>query len=343
MSKKRRGAIRLLDSDPEASAVEGDLWYDTTDNVLKHRDNVAVQSVETRSHAALSTGRYNVKDYGAVGDGTTDDTAAVQSAVTAALATGGTVYFPPATYKLAPGAIQTGYSASGTVPTNPIRLVGVGASWTSGTAGSVLDFSVATPVGRGVGCIELFGKGYVEMTGLHVRQTGTAHTIPYMYITNAVMSIHDNVFIGHTSKSGTTCDQDAILLGCPPATVSPTINGTETGGFQGYGTVIEANWFNNLRRCVWIRVWGNNTVVRANAIWGSCGSDGGSADASGAAIEVSGGTAGGGYTMGCIVAENTIEVANYYYGIRFGDSTEFCVSGITDSGIRIRLTCLDMT
>jgi hypothetical protein len=43
---------------------------------------------------------YNVRDpaYGAKGDGTTDDTAAVAAAITAATATGGTVYFPRGTY-----------------------------------------------------------------------------------------------------------------------------------------------------------------------------------------------------------------------------------------------------
>lgn len=38
----------------------------------------------------------SVKDFGAKGDGTTDDTAAVQAAITA----GGAIYFPPGTYKL---------------------------------------------------------------------------------------------------------------------------------------------------------------------------------------------------------------------------------------------------
>lgn len=50
--------------------------------------------------AALNGGGrlFNVKNYGAVGDGVTNDTAAIQAALTAATAVGGTVVFPPATY-----------------------------------------------------------------------------------------------------------------------------------------------------------------------------------------------------------------------------------------------------
>lgn len=40
----------------------------------------------------------NAKHYGATGNGSTDDTAAIQAAITAATGTGGTVYLPPGTY-----------------------------------------------------------------------------------------------------------------------------------------------------------------------------------------------------------------------------------------------------
>ena len=42
---------------------------------------------------------YNVKAYGALGDNSTDDTSALQSAINAVPTGGGTVYFPPGTYK----------------------------------------------------------------------------------------------------------------------------------------------------------------------------------------------------------------------------------------------------
>lgn len=60
---------------------------------------------------------YNVKDYGATGDGSTDDRAAIQSAISAAnSAGGGVVYLPAGTYML---------SSSLTLPSN-IHLQGVG-------------------------------------------------------------------------------------------------------------------------------------------------------------------------------------------------------------------------
>lgn len=44
---------------------------------------------------------FNVRDFGAVGDGATDDTEAIQAAIDAAEAAGGgTVYFPAGDYLL---------------------------------------------------------------------------------------------------------------------------------------------------------------------------------------------------------------------------------------------------
>lgn len=62
----------------------------------------------------------SVKDFGAVGDGSTDDTVAVQAAITAAGATGGgfKVYFPAGTYKL----------SSALNVTSAVQLAGAGVS-----------------------------------------------------------------------------------------------------------------------------------------------------------------------------------------------------------------------
>lgn len=64
----------------------------------------------TVAQVLANNATYNVRDFGAVGDGTTDDTAAVQSAVAAAKAVGASscgavVYFPPGRYRMS-GAIN---------------------------------------------------------------------------------------------------------------------------------------------------------------------------------------------------------------------------------------------
>jgi hypothetical protein len=59
----------------------------------------------------------DVTFYGAIGDGITDDTTAVQAAITAVPATGGAVYFPSGTYKI---------TAALTVTNKPIYIYGDG-------------------------------------------------------------------------------------------------------------------------------------------------------------------------------------------------------------------------
>lgn len=78
---------------------------------------------------------FDVKAYGATGNGTTDDTASIQSAVDAAhTAGGGTVWFPAGTYKLVTNPIKL---YSGTTPTivaySNIKFYGAGSSGTNGT------------------------------------------------------------------------------------------------------------------------------------------------------------------------------------------------------------------
>lgn len=61
-----------------------------------------------------SLDEFNVKDYGATGDGTTDDTSAIATAINAAAgAGGGQVYFPAGTYITSPISVPPGLTLEG--------------------------------------------------------------------------------------------------------------------------------------------------------------------------------------------------------------------------------------
>jgi len=65
----------------------------------------------------------SVKDFGAVGDGVTDDTVAVQACIDAVGASGGTVYFPPGTYLIA-RTVGTNDHWGLKVPYSNVTLIG---------------------------------------------------------------------------------------------------------------------------------------------------------------------------------------------------------------------------
>ena len=61
--------------------------------------NTATTNTATTNNDTVPTGAYNVKNYGAKGDGSTDDTIAINSAINTAYSKGGgTVYVPAGTY-----------------------------------------------------------------------------------------------------------------------------------------------------------------------------------------------------------------------------------------------------
>lgn len=68
----------------------------------------------------------NVRDFGAIGDGTTDDTIAIQAAINSLEAGGGIVWFPRGVYKITSTLTAGNGSASGPSSINGIKLIGEG-------------------------------------------------------------------------------------------------------------------------------------------------------------------------------------------------------------------------
>jgi len=72
--------------------------FDPLLNQLRTTDNIETATFTT--NGSVKQREYNVRDYGALGDGSTDDTLAFNDAISAATSTGGTVYVPHGTYIL---------------------------------------------------------------------------------------------------------------------------------------------------------------------------------------------------------------------------------------------------
>lgn len=96
---------------------------------------------------------YNVMDYGAKGDGTTDDSAAFQAAINAAKANNGTVYVPaPHNYRIVSTLVCTGHSW---------RFTGSG----SGGAGPTLQFENTAAPGMAFHSTYLFEVDHLRFEG----------------------------------------------------------------------------------------------------------------------------------------------------------------------------------
>ena len=94
---------------------------------------VATITSNTTKITNLETGFYNVRDYGAVGDGVTDDTSAINAAVAAGVAAGGycVILLPPSSAGYLISAPLSTLSAPGMV----LAGLGRGASWLKPSAG----------------------------------------------------------------------------------------------------------------------------------------------------------------------------------------------------------------
>lgn len=101
---------------------------------------VSGTGVLSASGSSSSLPWYNVKGYGAKGDGTTDDTVAINAAKAAADATGGILYFPVGHYMVSSKLLETGWYVTWAGD-------GPGSSYIdalpSFTAGDVVEFSHA--------------------------------------------------------------------------------------------------------------------------------------------------------------------------------------------------------
>lgn len=150
----------------------------------------------------------SVKEYGATGDGTTDDTAAIQAAIDSLPLAGGAIYLPAGTYKLSAAiAVRNalklfgdGNSATVLYQTN---LSAHGISGTDILSLSIEDMRVSGPTnGTGIGIMmERFNNNatnYLYIKNVYVRTFGGDG----IYVSNAIVSRFDLVVTESNAGNG---------------------------------------------------------------------------------------------------------------------------------------------
>lgn len=171
---------------------------------------VTAASWQTIYNRITAAPYFNVRDYGAKGDGSTDDTTAIAAAITAASAAGGIVYLPASTYivsstlTVAANCILKGDGPGGTTiktssATADILLL-------NGTTSGVCDLHLASTPTRTAGAGVNIGPSayyyYVDgvlmdgmFDGIHI---GNGTLIPNtIWITNTTIhnSVHASIYL----------------------------------------------------------------------------------------------------------------------------------------------------
>ncbi len=292
----------------------------------------AVSISVAASTAVPPPGAYDVRDYGAAGDGVTDDSAAVAAALAAASAAdGGVIFFPPGTYRINSQISIPNDGASPPVQKS-LRLTGAGPSHSGGAVsiyagaplgGSILDLRYGGPGAK----IQTLGLGFLELDRLTLKDDGN-DAAPFLLATNTTVQVQSVEFHGNPQKSGATCDQDAIILG---GTGTDLWTGGANAPFQGYGSVIRGNYFNHIRRGVWLRTYANGVVIEGNTWWQNTGSN----LPGGAAIELQGIPSD--FCSGNYVTGNIVEMGGYEHAVTAAYSIHNVLvgNGWYDAGSRV--------
>jgi hypothetical protein len=271
---------------------------------------------------------FNVLDYGADPTGAVDSTPAVNAAMVACapvvgntISGGGIIYFPRGRY-LIEGVLLIPNDGDDSVQqfrNVSMRFTGDGPFKTgnafpiSPNSGSILDLRYNSS--GHLAKIVTIGTGYFEMDHITLMDGGT-DTLPFFLSVGTTCHIHDCGFWGTSEYN------DCILLG---GSYIGNPRTEETSAFSGYGTVIECNQADFIKRLVVLGAYANNTIIRNNTVWSR------SANPSGGAIESYGNS--GSPNTGLIIDGNLIEMPGYLYGIRC-DLTggSFFNNGFYDAG-----------
>jgi hypothetical protein len=185
----------------------------------------------------------NVKDYGATGNGTTNDTTAIRNAIAALPANGGIVFFPAGTYKM---------TGTLTITKHSTHLVGEGGGGI-GTSATVLDFSGYN--GKGV---------YINGSGLTYGVYGCSIERMLLKGTRASGASQDLIYL-EKAHGGRLVSAGCVDAGHNNLTVKDCQNWVydrlQVEGALTYNVLFDPNGFNNVHTFLGI-------ICRAAYDWG---------------------------------------------------------------------------
>jgi len=290
----------------------------TVTGALNYTATGASTSRSAQDRAAVAL---NVLDFGAMCDGTTDDTAAVNNAISYICSVGGGILQFPHGTCLMLGAMNIPYTnmgGTGVQPMQrPISLRGVSANygWNGQSfpqqagSGTVIDMRYGGGDAFGhVAKIDTRGMGTLEIDSITFIDGGTSNYL-FIQTTNTVLKVNNCRFLGNQANNGQTCVQDAIRLGGITSSASGALQtDNPLAGFQGYGSAIENCQFDSIRECVQFGEAANIVVVRNCTVNRNCGS----AKAQGAPYYFYGISLG---SHGNIISGGFVEMVNYPYAV----------------------------
>jgi parallel beta-helix repeat protein len=161
---------------------------------------------------------YNVKDYGATGNGVTDDRSAIQSCIDAAALTGAEAYIPAGTYRITPNGNQHGLELPSNLTVRgdgdaSLLVLSGGTDWTrmvyaSGKSGIVLqdlklnvNAASATVGGTGEQRHGVFLTGCASSTIQRVTVVQPLGDGIFLYGSSSNIVIQDNTVIAGTTNN----------------------------------------------------------------------------------------------------------------------------------------------
>ena len=205
-------------------------YVDSEDAALQGEIDAAetrITALEAAGGGADITKWYSVKGYGAVGNGSTDDTAAIQAAVDAVPSTGGILYFPPGRYRVTAPITMKSY----------VHIVGCEPAaryWTysSSLMPSACAIEVADSFSGAAVLVYAASQAYsIRNISIIGRNVGTVHGVSTAASTGETNALFENVAVVNMGGSGFS-----------GGLLAARFRGVYVGGCKQWGMIATTKW-----------------------------------------------------------------------------------------------------